>query len=86
MYETGSGLCGFTNGAVCSYVTPGTFVRIYTDFVGEFESMCRQSSKEGGKVGKSILHFLIPFHRNSHKKFGGARARARVCDSVAPYL
>jgi hypothetical protein len=67
--ETGSGLCGFSNGAVFWYVTPGVLVRIYTDFVRKFESMCRQSSKQSCNVGKSVLYFLIPFHHNGHNKF-----------------
>jgi hypothetical protein len=64
--QTGSGLCGFSNGAVFWYVTPSNLVQIYTNFVGKFKSMYRQSSNLSGKVGKSLLYFFIPFHNNDH--------------------
>jgi len=67
--QTGSGLCGFSNGAVLWYVTPSNLVQIYTNFVGKFETICRQNSNLSGKVGKSLLYFLNPFHHNVHKKF-----------------
>jgi hypothetical protein len=57
MDQTGSGLCGFSNGAVFWYVTLSNLLQIYTNFVGKFESICRQNSYLG--VDWENLYFIF---------------------------